>query len=302
MAVGVVDEAYNIVSKASIPTLLPDSPKNIVGRIVEACNKFLLKANLTIKDISVAGVGTPGAVDSEKGIVLFANNLDFHNVSLAEMLSEKLVVKVYCENDANAAAYCEYLVTDNKEADTLVAITIGTGIGGGVIIGGKIYSGNKYSGGELGHMVINFEGIPCSCGRRGCYEAYASASALIKQTKEAMQNNLQSKLWQLCDGNIDKVTGKTAFDGAKLEDETAKAVVEKYVDYVSIGLVDIINTFGPATICISGGISNEGEYLMEMIRRHIDANKPINCQTTVCVAKLNNDAGIIGAANLDKLA
>ena len=298
IAVGIVDENYNVISKYSMPTLLPNSPKNIVGRIFEASNKVLKRANLEMADIVSVGIGSPGAVDSKNGIVIFANNLDFHNVRLGDMLSEKFIKKVFCENDANAAAFGEYLVTNGKD-DTLVAITIGTGIGGGIIIGGKIYSGNRYSGGELGHMVINFDGIKCSCGRRGCFEAYASANALIEQTKEAMQKNLNSVMWSICNGNISDVTGKTAFDGLRMGDEIAKQVVEQYADYVSIGLVDIINTIGPATICISGGVSNEGEYLLEPIRRHIELNKPINCQTTVRVATLNNDAGIVGAANLD---
>lgn len=298
IAVGIVDENYNVVVKYSMPTLLPDSPKNIVGRIMDASYKALKRANLSIDGISSVGIGSPGAVDSNKGIVLFANNLNFRNVDLGGMLSEKFGKKVYCENDANAAAFGEYLVTGSKE-DTLVAITIGTGIGGGIIINGKIYSGNKYSGGELGHMVINFEGLKCSCGRRGCFEAYASANALIGQTKEAMQKNLNSAMWSLCNGNINDVTGKTAFDGLRTGDEIAKQVVEKYADYVSIGLVDIINTIGPSKICISGGISNEGEYILEPIRKHIELNRPINCQTSVYVAKLGNDAGIVGAANLD---
>ncbi len=300
IAIGVVDEKNNIVSKISIATLLPDTPKNIVGRIFDASKKCLLKANLDIKDIDSIGIGSPGAVDSNKGVVLFANNLGFKDVKLGELLSEQFGKTVYCENDANAAAFGEYLATDGT-ADTIVAITLGTGIGGGVIIDRKLYSGNRFSGGELGHMVINFDGIPCSCGRKGCFEAYASASALVRQTKEAMQNNLQSKMWQLCDGTLDNVSGKTAFDGLRLGDEVAKEVVEQYCDYVSIGLVDIINTFGPAIICLGGGISKEGEALLEPVRRHIEMNKPINCQTTVCIAKLNNDAGIIGAANLDIL-
>ena len=298
IAVGIVDENYNVIAKYSMPTLLPDSPKNIVGRIFEASNKVLKRANLEMEDIISVGIGSPGAVDSKNGIVIFANNLEFHNVCLGDMLSEEFGKKVFCENDANAAAFGEYLVTNGKD-DTLVAITIGTGIGGGIIIGGKIYSGNRYSGGELGHMVINFDGINCSCGRRGCFEAYASANALIEQTKEAMQKNLNSVMWSICNGNISDVTGKTAFDGLRMGDKIAKQVVEQYADYVSIGLVDIINTIGPATICISGGVSNEGEYLLEPIRRHIELNKPINCQTTVRVATLNNDAGIVGAANLD---
>ncbi|MCQ2455151.1 MAG: ROK family protein [Clostridia bacterium] len=301
IAIGIVDNENKIISKVTISTLLPDTIGNIVGRTVDALKKCLAKADLTIKDISSIGIGTPGAVDSKNGTVIFANNLDFKNVPLAKMLSEKTGLKVYCENDANAAAYGEYLVDKNKSG-TLVAITIGTGIGGGVIIGGNLYSGNKFSGGELGHMVINFDGIPCSCGRTGCYEMYASASALIRQTKEAMQQNLDSLMWQICSGNLDNVSGKTAFDGMRAGDETAKAVVEKYINYISIGLVDIINTFGPETICISGGVSNEGEYLLEPLRRHIELNSPINNQTTVKIAKLSNDAGIIGAANLDAIS
>ena len=301
IAIGIVDENYNIISKVNISTCLPDTPENIVGRIVFACKKCLIKSNLTIEDISSIGIGTPGAIDSVNGVVLFANNLDFKNVQLGKMLGEKLGKTVYCENDANAAAWGEYLVSDYYGNGTLVAITIGTGIGGGVIINGKLYSGNNFSGGELGHMVINFDGLPCNCGRKGCYEVYASASALIRQTREAMQKNLQSKMWQICEGNIENVNGKTAFDGLRQNDETAREVIEQYADYVSIGLVDIINSFGPATICISGGISREEEYILEPIRRHIEMNKPINCHTSVKIAKLNNDAGIIGAANLDVL-
>lgn len=301
IAIGIVDENNKVIHRISKPTCLPDSPENIVGRIFFAAKECMAKAGLVVEDISTIGIGSPGAIDSEKGIILFSNNFQYKNVPLGQMLSEKFGKTVYCENDANAAAFGEYLVGDRSKGDTLVAITIGTGIGGGVIIGGKLYSGNRFSGGELGHMVINFNGLPCNCGRRGCYEVYASATALIRQTKEAMQNDHQSKMWQLCEGNIQNVTGKTAFDGSRLNDKTAKAVIEQYADYVAIGLVDIINSFGPAVICISGGISQENEYLLEPLRRHIEMNKPINCHTEVRVAVLNNDAGIVGAANLDLL-
>ena len=298
IAAGIVDENYNVVVKYSMPTCLPDSPKNIVGRIYEVSDKALKRANLTMDDITSIGIGSPGAVDSKNGIVIFANNLNFSNVKLGDMLSDKFGKKVLCENDANAAAFGEYLVSENKP-NTLVAITIGTGIGGGIIINGKVYSGSRYSGGELGHMVINFNGKKCSCGRRGGFEVYASANALIEQTKEAMQKNLNSAMWSICGGNISDVTGKTAFEGLRKGDETARQVIEQYTDYVSVGLVDIINTIGPDMICISGGISNEGECLLRFIRKHIELNKPINCKTVVEVAKLGNDAGIVGAANLD---
>ena len=301
IAIGIVDEKNTIVEKISTPTRLPDSAENIVERIYLACEELLSKAGLGFEDIAGIGLGYPGAIDSKEGIILFSNNFRYKNIPLGKMLSEKFGKTVYCENDANAAAYGEYLVNDGDKDATLVAITIGTGIGGGVIIGGKLYSGNKFSGGELGHMVIDFNGLPCNCGRRGCYEVYASATALIRQTKEAMQNDPHSKMWQLCDGNIENITGKTAFDGLRAGDKTAKAVVEQYADYVAIGLVNIINSFGPETICISGGISKENETILEPILRHIEMNKPINCQTTVKIAKLDNDAGIIGAANLDLL-
>ncbi len=299
IAIGIVNDKNEMVFKLSKPTCLPDSAENIVGRIFYASKECLSKAGVSIEEISAIGVGCPGAIDSKEGVVLFSNNFDYRNVPLASMLSEKFGMKVLCENDANAAAFGEYLSQGGNSGDTLVAITIGTGIGGGVIIGGKLYSGNCFSGGELGHMVINFNGLPCNCGRRGCWEVYASATALIRQTKEAMQNDLQSKMWQICEGNLSNVTGVTPFEGLRQNDETAKKVIEQYADYIAIGIVDIINSFGPATICISGGISNEQDYILEPIKRHIELNKPINCKTNVEIAKLNNDAGIVGAANLD---
>lgn len=299
IAVGIIDSNNSIIAKVSEPTCLPDSPENIVGRIYHTAVKCLSKANLNIDDLTFIGLGTPGAVNSSTGEVLFSNNFGFKNVPLGEMISKKFGLNVLCENDANAATFGEYLVADRDKNDTFVGITIGTGIGGGVIIDGKIYSGKEYSGGELGHMVIDFDGVSCNCGRRGCYEAYASATALISQTKEAMQNDLQSKMWQICGGSIENVTGQTAFEGMRAGDKTAKNVIERYADYVAIGLVNIINMLGPDVICISGGISNEGDYILEPVKRRINSNCPINCRTKVVIAKYNNDAGIIGAANLD---
>ena len=217
------------------------------------------------------------------------------------MLKERTGLDFYIENDANAAAYGEFLAGAGKGTDQFVAITLGTGVGGGIIIDGKIFSGSDYAGGELGHTVIRMDGEPCTCGRHGCYEAYASATALIRQTKKAMKEDLNSLMWQICGGNIDNVNGLTAFDAWRKGDETATRVVNTYFKYISVGLANIINVFRPELVCIGGGISGEKENLTrpvnELVKPQVYGGET---RDIVVVAELGNDAGIIGAAFLDK--
>ena len=261
-------------------------------------------ANLTIDDIDSIGVGTPGSVVQTTGVVAYANNLGFYNLPLAEMLENKLGKKVYIENDANAATYGEYIAGAGKGTENFVAITLGTGVGGGIIIGGKIYSGSNFAGGELGHTVIQMNGEACTCGRNGCFEAYASATALIRQTKQAMIKFPESKMWEICNKDINSVSGRTAFDGARSGDEAAIGVVNDYINYLSVGIANIINTFQPDVFCVGGGISNEGEYLMAPIRKLVKGEnyaRNMEKNTEIKAATLGNDAGIIGAAYLGKI-
>lgn len=301
---GVVDEECKIIAKASCKTAVPRPESEICDSMAEVAKKAVEKAKLTMDDIESVGIGVPGAVNPKTGVIEYSANLFFHNWEVVEMMEERLGKKINIENDANAAALGEYLAGSAKGAKNAVAITLGTGVGGGIIINGKIYSGSNYAGAELGHMVIVKDGKECACGRRGCWEAYASATGLINLTKQKiLSEKLEfSYMLKLCDGDINKVSGRTAFDAMRDGDPTAKAVVEEYISFLSCGLVNIINIFQPDVLCIGGGISNEGEALLGPVRSYIERErytKHNDKQTIICTCTLGNDAGIIGAAYLD---
>ena len=304
IATGVVDENFKIIGSGKVKTNAPRPAEEIVDDMVKSALMAVKDANLTIDDIDSIGVGTPGSVVQTTGVVTYSNNLGFYNLPLAEMLEKKLGKKVYIENDANAATYGEYIAGAGKGAENFVAITLGTGVGGGIIIGGKIYSGSNFAGGELGHTVIQMNGEACTCGRNGCFEAYASATALIRQTKQAMIKFPESKMWEICNKDINNVNGRTAFDGARSGDEAAIGVVNDYINYLSVGIANIINTFQPDVFCVGGGISNEGEYLMAPIRKLVKGEnyaRNMEKNTEIKAATLGNDAGIIGAAYLGEI-
>ena len=301
---GVVDKKYKIVAKASCKTAVPRPESEICDSMAEVAKKAVEKAKLTMDDIESVGIGVPGAVNPKTGVIEYSANLFFHNWEVVEMMEERLGKKVHIENDANAAALGEYLAGSAKGARNAVAITLGTGVGGGIIIDGKIYSGSNFAGAELGHMVIVKDGKECACGRRGCWETYASATGLINLTKQKiLSEKLEfSYMLKLCDGDINKVNGRTAFDAMRDGDPTAKSVVEEYISYLSCGLVNIINIFQPDVLCIGGGISNEGENLLGPVRSYVERErytKHNDKQTIICKCTLGNDAGIIGAAYLN---
>ena len=301
---GVVDKKYKIVAKASCKTAVPRPESEICDSMAEVAKKAVEKAKLTMDDIESVGIGVPGAVNPKTGVIEYSANLFFHNWEVVEMMEERLGKKVHIENDANAAALGEYLAGSAKDARNAVAITLGTGVGGGIIIDGKIYSGSNFAGAELGHMVIVKDGKEGACGRRGCWETYASATGLINLTKQKiLSEKLEfSYMLKLCDGDINKVNGRTAFDAMRDGDPTAKSVVEEYISYLSCGLVNIINIFQPDVLCIGGGISNEGENLLGPVRSYVERErytKHNDKQTVICKCTLGNDAGIIGAAYLD---
>ena len=298
---GVVDKKYKIVAKASCKTAVPRPESEICDSMAEVAKKAVEKAKLTMDDIESVGIGVPGAVNPKTGVIEYSANLFFHNWEVVEMMEERLGKKVHIENDANAAALGEYLAGSAKGARNAVAITLGTGVGGGIIIDGKIYSGSNFAGAELGHMVIVKDGKECACGRRGCWETYASATGLINLTKQKiLSEKLEfSYMLKLCDGDINKVNGRTAFDAMRDGDPTAKSVVEEYISYLSCGLVNIINIFQPDVLCIGGGVCNEGDPLMvpmrELVKKEV-YTRMLDKNTRIEVAALGNDAGIIGAA------
>lgn len=304
IAVGVVDDNFNIIGRGKMKTNAPRDAKLIFDDIATAVKMAVEDANLRLFDIESIGIGTPGSVNKELGMIDYANNLAFDHVPAKALLSASLGIdKIYIDNDANCAALGEALAGAGKDKDSFVAITLGTGVGSGIVIDGKLVNGCNYAAGEMGHMVIVMDGEQCNCGRRGCWERYASATALIAQTKDAMKKDVDSIMWDLVDNNIARVSGRTAFDAMRKGDATAKSVVDNYIRYIAVGLVNVINALQPDVICIGGGISHEKDNLLVPLRKHVGRGRYSiysEKQTELCCAVLGNDAGIIGAALLDK--
>lgn len=296
----VVNDKYEIVAKAKTPTNIPRSPEEIFDDIAKVCKESMDAAGLTIADIDSVGMGTPGTVNAD-GVIEFANNLGFDHVPAREMLSARLGTQdIYIDNDANCAALGEAYAGSGNGAKDFVAVTLGTGVGSGVIVNGKIVTGVNCAGGECGHMVIVVDGEQCTCGRKGCWESYASATALINQTKRAMQEYPDSIMHDLA-AEEGKVSGRTAFDAMRRGDIAGIKVVDQYVKYVACGIINLVNALQPEVICVGGGICNEGETLLRPLRRYIEAERYSvysKIQTKIVKASLGNDAGIIGAAIL----
>ncbi len=300
IAAGVINEKFEIIARNSRKTNVPRSAEEIFADIVLCVKEAVKAAGLEMKDIESIGIGTPGSVNKELGRIEYANNLYFEKVCAVDLINKEIPgVKVYLENDANCAALGEAIAGVGAGKKSFVAITLGTGVGSGYILDGKLVTGCNDAGGEFGHMVINFEGEMCNCGRRGCWERYASATALVNQTKAAMLKNKDSKMWEACGGDINNASGRTAFDMMRAGDKTAKEVVDKYIEYIAVGTVNVINALQPDMICFGGGISNEKENLLAPVRKLIDEfkySRYADTQTEICSATLGNDAGIIGAA------
>lgn len=301
IAAGIVNEEMKLVYKTSIPTEAKSGAETIIKRMAEVANKAIEGAGITVQDVKSIGIGSPGSIDSENGVVIYANNLDFYDLPMAEMLGKYFPgLPIYIENDANVAAWAEAKCGAAAGVRDSVTITLGTGVGGGMVIIGKLYSGFNHAGAEMGHIVIKEGGRPCTCGRKGCWEAYASVTGLIKTTREHMEKNPDSLMWKIA-GSLENVNGLTSFDAMRKGDEEAQKVVDEYLHSVATGLVDIINILQPEVICIGGGISKEGDYLLKPLKEHAEREmyaRYNKVRTEIRIAKLGNDAGIIGAALL----
>lgn len=303
IAVGLVDEELNIVKKKSAPTGGGSDPDRIMQVMAELCLELTGEGGLAPDDIAGCGIASPGTANSDTGIVEYANNISMLNYPIVEKLRALTGFKnIRLDNDANAAALGEALAGSAKGASSAIVITLGTGVGGGIIIDKKIYSGFNHAGAELGHTVIVKDGRPCTCGRRGCFEAYSSATGLINMTKDKMKETPDSELWSYCGGDLDRVSGKTAFAVMKKGgDRAASEVCEEYISYLATGITNIMNIFQPEVISIGGGVSNEGAPLFDPLKERVyKENYAKNSPniTKIVKATLGNDAGIVGAAAL----
>ena len=305
IAAGLVNEAFEIVAKDSTPTLASRPSAEIVDDIAMLCKKLCEAHGISAEDVASVGIASPGIVDDETGEVIYANNLNFCHFPLIPMLRERFPIReMHIENDANAAAWGEAIAGAAKGSKSSVMITLGTGVGGGIVADGKVFKGFNSAAGELGHIVIEVDGRPCSCGRRGCWEAYSSATGLIHMTKEKLMQctaeNRETAMTELVEQR-GKVNGRTAFDAMRLGDAAATEVVNEYVKYLASGLASMINIFQPEVLSIGGGISNEGRYLLDLVEPLVRAQQygtGLVPNPDIRIAQLRNDAGIIGAAVL----
>lgn len=301
---GVINDKFEIIGRGKTKTNAPRPARDIFEDMAKATIEAINDAGITLNDVESIGIGIPGSINKTTGNIEYSNNLKFDMVPAIELFSEFIKdIPIFIDNDANCAALGEAYAGAGKGCKDFVAITLGTGVGSGVIVDGKLVSGCGDSAGEFGHTVICMDGEQCNCGRKGCWEAYASATSLIKQTKQKMLENKDSAMWDICDGDIEKVNGRTAFLGKKQGDKAATEVVDKYIFYIAVGATNIINALQPDVLCVGGGISNEGDNLIIPLAERVYKevyNKTEGRRTKICTAKLANDAGVIGAALLNK--
>lgn len=296
---GIVNERGEILASDKVPTEVEKGDKGVAANIARLAKDLLERCGLTNGDVVGLGIGSPGMIDSAEGNVVYANNLGWENFRICDELSRLMGgMTVKIGNDANVAALGEVKFGAARNYSSAVMITLGTGVGGGIVIDGKLVEGNKGAGAELGHIVIVHGGEACSCGRRGCFEAYSSATALIRDTKRAMMAHPDSKMWEI--GDVENVNGKTVFDFAP-DDVYAKEVLDRYIEYLACGLVNYANIFRPEVILLGGGICAQGDNLIVPLQKIFD--KEIYAgdkgpRVPILIAELENSAGLLGAAAL----
>jgi len=294
----VVNENGEILANGKIPTDKELGGEKVIYDIADFSKKLVADCKIELSDVVGIGMGIPGIVDGNTGVITYVANLKWYNFPGAALLTKLTGLPVKLSNDANAAALGEMKFGAGKRYSSAVMITLGTGVGGGVIIDGKLFEGNKGAGTELGHSVIVVGGEPCNCGRRGCLETYASATALIRETRRAMQKNPESKLWSC--GSLEAVDGKLAFDFYN-SDADAKRVVDNYIEKLATGIANFANIFRPEAIIIGGGVCAQGDNLLNPLKKLLDAElfaKGIGPDVDLIIAELGNNAGSLGAAAL----
>ncbi len=298
---GLVDEAGHILCRAQTPTLATRPGTEIAADIGRLATKVAKESGVPFSEIKSVGIGMPGACSDETGMVLYTANINFSKFPLREAVQKEIHLPVHLANDANCAALGEYHMLPEKISD-MVLITLGTGVGGGLVLNGKLYTGFNGIAGEVGHIMLCRGGEKCGCGREGCWEAYASVTALIRQTRRFAEAHPDSAVAKSCGTDFSELSGQTAFALAKEGDADAQNIVNTWISYVAEGITDLINVFQPRLLLVGGAISREGDVLLAPLRRKVDENmyKSGVTQTEIRAAALGNDAGLIGAAFLGK--
>ncbi len=300
--VGLVDDCGKIIAQSRFRT--EKTPDDMIKCMAEHISNLIDDNSLDVKDMLGIGIGCPGSVNGDTGMVEILPNLDgWIKIPIVAKLQNFFDVPIKISNDANVAALAEVLYGVAKDYDNAIMFTLGTGVGGGIILDKKLVEGGHSLGAELGHITLVLEGEECTCGRKGCIERYVSATALIEQTKCAMLADKNSAMWDFVNGDIDKVDGRTAFESAKKGDLTAKKVCDKYLFYLGESILNMLNIFRPDVFILGGGISAQGKYLTDRLQDYCEKFEygyKMSPRTEIVTATLGNDAGIIGAAALLK--
>ena len=299
---GIVDENFQVICRHTQPS--NHDFNGVIADLAATVETVAAMAGLRVSDFPCVGVGIPSSVNPKTKRLVFANNTGWRDMPLGEELEKKLSIPVYIGNDANCAVIGEALAGAARGRDNVVMLTLGTGVGGGILLNGRLFTGGDGMGVELGHTPLVHGGIRCTCGIEGCLEAYASVTALIQQTREAMQAHPESALHAYVAGHGGAVNGRTAFDCAQAGDPTAAAVVDQYLDYLANGIGGLVTTFRPEIFLLGGGLSAQGDNLVrpltEKVPRYVYSSDLIGVPP-IATATLGNAAGTIGAAYLDQM-
>ncbi|NLI53152.1 MAG: ROK family protein [Clostridiales bacterium] len=299
IAAGVVSEEQKLVSKKSLPFPHTGNPLDSIRTIQTLIDGLLSENRLKLEDAACIGLAVPGSIDYDRGVVINAYNLDYHDFPLCKLVGEHFPgVTVYVENDANAAALAEYYCGAFRGYSSGLLITIGTGIGGGLVMDGKLFIGGKKNGFEFGHAVLVFGGEPCTCGQRGCIESYCSAAALVREGRKAASAHHESAMYKRAQGELTRINAKLVMDCAREGDEVASAIYKQYTDYLGATACTAIALFDPEIIAFGGGVSNDGEFLLSPIREYARQYAFFKNHAKFVTAEMKNDAGIVGAAML----
>ena len=301
---GMVDEGGRLIAVQKMKIASVTDAATLAWTLHAMVMDLCKETNTSEAELFSVGVGCPGTVQIRSGSILSTCNLPFHNVPLRRLYHQMSRTPFYIENDANCAALGEYYAGAGRGSKRFITVTLGTGVGGGIIHNGKIYHGSNGIAGEVGHMTVDMNGEECPCGNRGCWEGYASATALKRLTKEAWEENPDSLLARVIAENGGKVSGRSAFIAAREGCPVGQAVCDRYIDYLSVGIINLINIFQPDTLAIGGGVSNEtDEQLLFPLRERV-AKRAISYKAEklphIVKAELGNDAGLVGAALLGR--
>lgn len=300
---GVVDRDGRIIAQAETPTLAQRPFEDVVRDMAACCENAMQKAGCTVDDIAAIGIGIPGIADNATGNVVFCTNLGWNDVPLTSELRKYIDRPIHIENDATVAGFAESVAGVSKGCKSSVFLTLGTGVGGGIIVNGKPWTGAHGVASELGHLTIELDGIPCTCGKDGCLERYCSATALIRMAKEACTLHPDCVLAKSVGGDLSRLNAKSVFDAAKEGDEISLHLFHRYCRYLALAINNVVSFLDPEMVVLGGGVSRAGNFLLDAVRAKLPYFLMFKTMpyANIQLAQLGNEAGIIGAAMLGRI-